>query len=184
MRNVFMTSFVVLLLLCSARTSAQNLELGFKPGHVFGIWQNINQVLTDISSHDSNADTAQQSAAKFYGKQPQDVLTLARQFEARLNMMAPSNSEFIVLLSDELNFQFRSNEAQIKPTQVYLFSSKLLFQVVGLSLQLNEGKHAVGPYFNFKVYRDKTPSDVYGLVSKALKQLERLAKQPERGLPR
>jgi hypothetical protein len=173
---------VLLLLILNTPLSvlAQNVELGFKPGHVYGIWEKINQVLLDCGDF-SNPDV-QFQISPVKGKRPEDVLSQAKLFEHSLIQLMPDVSGHIHLLSDELMFQIKGEAGHIKPTQVYLFSSRLLFQVIRMATKVEKKALLIGPYFKTVVYEDKVPDDVFALVILAQQRLEVLKRQLEHSM--
>lgn len=175
------TTFLLLVGCFNLTSQAQQHdELGYEPGHVYGVWTNINQILLGIAKQTVDDPVLLQSFEQWQlreatGKRPRDVYAQAERFQAVVDRILPKADERMVMLIDELVFRQRSDSQRIYPTQVYLYSSKLLFKSVRLSLILRGHNVPTGPYFELEVFKDKTPDDVYSLVELATYRIKALA---------
>lgn len=168
--------FIPMLLLSPVK-KARALELRFTPGHVHGLWVNINQVLL-VYSHMVSADEqwrqslSQMTIQSVSGKLPRDVLEQANNFGHLLETITPKSEQMKALLWDEILFQFKDKVNEIGPSQVYLFSNHMLFEMVALVVKSSRGEIAVGHHFIEPILLNKVPSDVFAQVALAYRRLE------------
>lgn len=164
-RNIFLVGVVIALL--PARAWA--LDVGLTPSHVFSLWTNINQaVLTvgNLTDEDGGliADLQVMKADIFAGKTPRDVLVLALKLEGEFDKLRVSAG----LVPTR---QLVVAHEKTTPSDVFLTSSLILSSVVEWIIENTGPEHLVTQYFPRHAFKDKTPSDVFGLVNLAHRRI-------------
>jgi len=157
------------------------LELGLTPSDVFGLWTNINVTLSVLAEAHLK-DTPQKeafsalTAQRHSGKEPKDVLARVSMFRDQLAVLTVNNPsiEGDDVLTKELIFLFRGEDVTVTPSLVYLRSGHILEEVATIASQRAPKSKSIGNYFRGHQFKNKTPSDVFGLVDLAHRRLKLL----------
>jgi hypothetical protein len=150
-------------------TKAWPLDLGLTPSHVYSLWINIDKaVLTYVEQTVKNETLIDEIRAmevkEFSGKTPGNVLFLGLDVEGlwdalRISSGFPPTRQIAVF-----------GEATT-PSDVYIASSRILGAAVEWIIGNTPPGHLVSEHFIRRAFRDKTPSDVYGLVDLAHRRM-------------
>ena len=160
-RNFFLIGVVIVLL----PAKAWALDHGLNPRHDYDLWTNINQaVLTvgNLTGDDGRllAELQVMKADSFAGKTPRDVLVLALEFESEFDKLRVYSG---LTPTRQMDIAHKNTT----PSDVFLVSSRVLFSVVEWIIDNTDSGHLVTQYFPRHSFKDKTPSDVFGLVDLA-----------------
>ena len=172
------------LLLPPFSQPAQAIELGLTPSDVFGLWSNINQVVVDYGKSHLTDRTAIQDLMKiesgqFSDKTPSDVLGRVNQFNQIATPLYPATQGKgeSLHLEEKIVFLIRHNKTETTPSMVYMRSTGVLIAFAQTLFLPDNKLPPISRYFIDREHKDKTPSDVYGLVILATKRLEFIIRQ-------
>jgi|GEM_PF-1486509 len=173
---------VFVLLLCffviSAPGKGKALELGLTPSHVFGLWQNINFAFLELQKVHNPGISLDQvralKAASFKGKRPADVFQKARALWPHLKATnkldaMPSTPAWIL---DYQRLEGDLEQRTVTPSQVFVLSSHILNALVDAIAKETNGKQAISQFYDLKDFKDKDPSDVFGVVDLLYRRLK------------
>lgn len=157
------------------------LELGLTPSNVYSLWLNINKViLADASQAGVDPLVVKQleemKPAFFDGKRPADVFALATRFHDvavktyELDELPPV-PQWIEIYAHLIEDPSARNP-ETTPSQVYLFSSRILGSLVAHYVDETSGTLPVARFFSENDIQGKVPSDVFGMVDLALRRVE------------
>ena len=178
-RKPFGIVFCLTLFLLPSR--GFSLELGLTPSNVYSLWLNINNVILAEASH-LNMDPQVQKQledmkpAFFDGKKPADVFALATRFHDvavktyDLNELPPV-PQWIEIYARLIEAP-SARDPETTPSQVYLFSSRILGSLVAHYVDETSGRLPVARFFSENSVQGKVPSDVFGMVDLALRRVE------------
>jgi hypothetical protein len=172
------------LLLVPVSQPAQAIELGLTPSDVFGLWSNINRIVVDYGKSHLSDHTAIRNLVKIQGehfsdKTPSDVLGRVNQFSQIATPLSPAThgKDESLLLEEKIVFLIRHNKTETTPSVVYMRSIDVLIALAQTLLLPANKLPSISSYFVDREYKDKTPSDVYGLVILATNRLEFIIRQ-------
>lgn len=189
-KNKILTCFILPLLLIAPLSPKSNaMELGFTPGHVHGLWQRINQVLLKYSHLMSEDELWLQqvnhiSLKPVSGKVPADVIAKVEVFGQLLTLTFPRIEINKQLISEGLQLHQQDNVSEVRPTQVYLLSSQLLFAMVEETLAFTEHEILIGHFLKPPAFESKTPNDVYAQVILASQRLQVISQRQQKQVKR
>lgn len=182
MRLYVIRRFVIVLclpiqLLLSGPAAA--VDLGLTPSHVYSLWTNINNALV-ASARTVDPDTQLISQmvtmhpVPVSGKVPGDVLHQVQIFRETLNLIRAAQG----LSHIEV---FRNPEGEVvTPSVVFLNSGNVLDGLVDWFARNADKDELLSSYYRYHGFRDKTPSDVFGMVVLASQRLSVLRARAER----
>ncbi|MFT5162481.1 MAG: hypothetical protein ACI9FJ_001057 [Alteromonadaceae bacterium] len=174
-KSIIMAGFLMLFIVTSTLIkTATALELGFTPNHVYSLWINVNQaVLTYGEQISPNTQwlikVKQMQPQPVTDKVPADVLKKAKEVSSMLAVL--TKPQLYQRLSNEVLLQLSDGVEEIKPTDIYLFSSVLLHQTITLIVTQASKDIAIGALFKPLEVVNKTPSDVFAQVALAQRRL-------------
>jgi hypothetical protein len=157
---------------------AKAIELGLTPSDVFGLWTNINKVILDFGrthlSDKAAIDALIAVQAKSHtNKTPTDVLGQVDNFRKISVSLHQDHKGSAVdqRLEDEIIFLIRHHNEGTTPSVVFMRSSDVLIEMAHSLFSEGDTRLLVSRYFAEHLFNDKTPSDVYSLVSLAIMRL-------------
>jgi len=165
-------------------------DLGLAPGHVFGLWTNINNAVLANARNLTDDEVwlrqlSESEPRKFSGKTPTDVLEKVKLFEAKFSKLAvaPPSVHEKINFAKEVTFLLRDDNLIVTPSLVFLDSGRVLVKIVHAVVDTSGGKQPISPFFAEHGFTDKVPGDVYGLVDLALRRLDKIQIKQQAGLP-
>ncbi|MBT4939002.1 MAG: hypothetical protein HON14_07720 [Rhodospirillaceae bacterium] len=158
-------------------------DLGLTPNQVYNIWTNINKALLVFAKQQSRFATFQPQfnslkVSKFSNKKPIDVLARVEEFSKKFHAFT-GRKDFLPgegLLTKEVVFQHRENNAVVTPSVIYLSSANLLVKFVSEIEKQIGPNDLISPFFANREFSAKEPSDVFGLVDLADRRMDLLIK--------
>jgi hypothetical protein len=168
-----------------AQAVAQTGELGLTPSPVYGLWRNINKAVMAygrlyIIDEAWLGKLEDMEPNKFSEKIPADVLELVERFDAKLNELNElkghkKRNVADSLLDGSLPHLLSTDVSRITPSHVFLRSGQLLINISGSILIESTAAVVISPFFEEHKFSGKTPSDVFGLVDRALRRLDKIS---------
>ena len=149
--------------------TAHAVDLGMTPSHVFGLWANINAVITGLAKSTENSAAERQlkslTSQTFSGKTPGDVLQQVGIFRNKLD--AYGNRRNVPPTKVYRN----ASGNKITPSVVFLNSGHVLDSMARLMIR-TDPNHLISGYYRQQQLSGKTPSDVFGIVELANRRLD------------
>jgi hypothetical protein len=167
---------LMLIVLCLFSFNLKAQELGLTPGHVYGLWNNINSATLKLASQYSNdsvwlTQLGKQKIKKHTDKTPADVLNLASVYQqnlSRLNQLRDLKVLSPIALDDE---------QKVTSSVVYINTGYLLDSLVGSLLVELAADDLISPYFSLEHFAGKSSSDVYSLVELANSRIDKIVRK-------
>lgn len=182
-----LTAFVIVVI--APPSGGFALELGLTPSRVFGLWTNINDTLLGYARNLSDDEVwlrhlSELEPRKFSGKTPKDVLERVKLFEAKCFKLAADICPHAekTNFAKEVTFLLRDDNSVVTPSLVFLHSGRVLSKMVHTFAVSSDGRQPISPFFTEHGFKEKVPSDVYGLVLLALRRLDEILIKQRAGL--
>ncbi|MAC45903.1 MAG: hypothetical protein CMI12_03495 [Oceanospirillum sp.] len=162
---------ICLLLILLSSSLAKATDFGFTPGHVYGIWLNINQALIAFLQHSSlnSEQTALITALQpdeFTGKQPKDVYQQVEQVKRHLESIfeRPAISYRPAWIDHYHTLQNTHPDSSIHPSSVFILSSQLLQVLVAEYINATQSRQPISAFYMDREISNQSPSDVFAQV--------------------
>lgn len=156
----------------------ENPSRGITPIQVYSLWVNINSAIEYYAQRGDFSDETlvlveNVEAKKFTGKIPEDVFNLVGEVITSFSILTEhevtSHGNSLENLEEEIFSVISPKDGSVTPTMVFLRSTILLdFIMQDIVHHNNNDDIIISPFYDINEYENKVPSDVYGLVEKAL----------------
>lgn len=171
MRGISILAAAVVAISLTA-SDGHSLELGLRPSHVYSLWTNLNECIIasgKVVSSDKNWNRrlSTMKPAKFSGKNPTDVLRLAREVRTKIDRLRSRTG------LHPLKWTYEDHTV-VTPTTVYLNSGKMLDGLTEWLIKRTGPDELISKFYRPLVFRGKTPSDVFSMVDLANQRLDRV----------